>query len=80
MATITDLSKHAQNAKLWDAERMLLDALEDVRSGKRAKKKALILWLEDDEDYAVGFTQCGMTMPECILLCEMGKERFKEEL
>jgi len=68
------------DARHWDAEQMLQDALHEVRSGQRSPKKAMILWLDDSDTYQVGFSQCGMTTYECILLCEIGKDRLKQEM
>lgn len=76
---VVSISDATGDARMWDAEMMLQSALQEVREGQRSAKKALILWLEDDDDsYMVGFTQCGMTIVECILLCEMGKDRLKQ--
>jgi hypothetical protein len=80
MSKVINLHDHTDDGRTWDLEQMLQDALHDVRAGGRRSKKALILFLDETSgEYAVGFSQCGMTMPECVLLCEMGKDRFKQE-
>lgn len=78
--SVINLADATGDGRLWDAEQMLQDALHEVRSGHRPGKKAMILWLDDNDEYKVGFSQCGMTMPECVLLCEMGKDRLKQEI
>lgn len=80
MATdkVVSIKAKSNDAKDWTVRDMLVDAIKEIDSGARQDKKALILWLEDDANYYhVGFHQSGMTVPECILLCEMGKDRFK---
>jgi hypothetical protein len=43
--------------------------------------KAIILYLSDSGgNYTVRWSQAGMKMSECISLCEIGKDRFKEEM
>jgi len=78
---IVNLVEKSYDARHWNAEAMLQDALHEVRNGVRSQKKALILWLDDsDDEYLLGFTQCGMTTAECVLLCELGKDRLKQEM
>lgn len=74
---VVNLIEKTGDARSWGLEQMLEDALKETREGQHQGKKALLLYLNDDEDYMVGFSQCGMTTPECILLCEMAKDRFK---
>ena len=81
MTDVINMHEYSSDARTWDAEQMLQDALHELRAGKRSGKKAMILWLDDsNDDYLVGFSQCGMNMPQCILLCEVGKDRFKQEM
>lgn len=80
MSKVTNLHDVTGDARQWGLEQMLEDALHETRQGNHAGKKALILFLDDTTDYLVGFSQCGMNTSECILLCEMGKDRFKQEL
>lgn len=79
---VISIANASEDGKRWDAEQMLMDALELVRSGERGRKKALILFVDDDDDdaYMPGFSQCGLTMAECVTLCEFGKDRFKYEM
>ena len=64
---------------LWSIEQMLRDLVDDKeRLGKY--NKAVVLLLNDDGGYSVGFNQAGMKMSECVALCEMGKDLFKEEM
>jgi hypothetical protein len=80
MSKVTNLANRSGDGRQWGLEQMLQDALHEVRQGNHRGKKALILYLDDEADYLVGFSQCGMTTPECVLLCDMGKDRFKQEL
>jgi hypothetical protein len=80
MSKVISMADKSGDARLWDVEQMLQNALHDVRSGNRPTKKALILFLDDESDYLVGFSQCGMTTGESILLCELGKDRLKQEI
>jgi hypothetical protein len=80
MSKVTNLVDVTGDARQWGLEQMLQDALHETRMGGHRGKKALILFLDDEADYLVGFSQCGMTTQECVLLCEMGKDRFKQEL
>lgn len=79
MSNVISLSDKLKDGTKWSAEQMLADALMDVSSGDHPEKKAMILWLDDTDGYRIGFSQCGMTMPECVLLCELAKDRFKQE-
>jgi len=78
---VISLAERFEDATKWSVEDMLLDALERVRSGEKANKKAIVLFLDDTEDrYLHGFSQAGMAMSECVLLCEMAKTMFKDEM
>ena len=78
---VTNLFDKDPNSLRWTVEEMLLDALEGVRSGKRKNKKAIVLFLDDEGGkYLHGFNQAGMAMSECVLLCEMSKTMFKDNM
>lgn len=78
---VTNLFDVDPTSKRWTVEEMLLDALEDVRSGERKANKAIVLFLDDEGGkYLHGYNQAGLRMSECVLLCEMGKTMFKEEM
>ena len=78
---VTNLFDVKPSSKRWTVEEMLLDALEDVRAGKRENKKAIVLFLDDEGDkYLHGYNQAGMSSSECVLLCEMAKTMFKDEM
>jgi len=73
------LAERQGDGTLWSIEQMLRDLVDDKeRLGKY--NKAIVLLLNDDGQYFVSFSQAGMKMSECVLLCEMGKDLFKEEM
>ena len=76
---VVSLAKNGWDGTLWSVEQMLRDLVDDKeRLGEY--NKAVVLLLNDDGEYSVGFSQAGMKMSECVALCEMGKDRFKEEM
>ena len=64
-------------------EQALHDALSEI--GKNGAfengKKLLILALDDtDDNYHINFIQAGMTMSQCLSLCEVSKMLFLREM
>lgn len=81
MGDIVKLADHNEEGHSWDVADMLSHSLQGILDGEHTERKALILWLDDSGgDYQVGFSQSGMTLHECILLCEFGKDRLKKEI
>ena len=73
------MAEKLRDGTLWSIEQMLRDLVDDKeRLGEY--NKAVVLLLNDDGGYSVGFSQAGMKMSECVALCEIGKDRFKEEM
>jgi len=71
------LAEKKCDGTLWSIEQMLRDLVDDKeRLGEY--NKAVVLLLNDDGQYSVGFSQAGMKMSECVALCEMGKDMFKK--
>ena len=76
---VISLANKAEHGKMWTIEDMLKDLIDDKeRLGKY--NKAVVLLLNDDNQYTTGFNQAGMLMSECILLCEMAKDDFKQSM
>lgn len=66
-------------------EGALRDALNDIGKNGAFKegKQLLILCLdegEEREEYKVSFIQAGMTMSDCIALCEVSKSIFLDTM
>jgi len=63
---------------------MLLEALLKQYNEEKPEalpNKLLIIPLRDGEDmYDVGFSQCGMSMSECIALMEVAKTLFLNQM
>lgn len=79
MGDVTNLAEFSDDARLWAPEQMLMEALHEIRSGNRTERKAVLLMLDDSGDeYHITFYQAGMLMREAVLLCEMGKDLFKD--
>jgi len=76
---VISMAKKTESGTRCSIEDMLKDILEDKeRLGQY--NKALVLLLNDEGQYTTGFNQAGMKMSECISLCEIGKDMFKEEM
>lgn len=53
---------------------MLHEAISDLREGNRTACKAVVLFLNDeDDDYTIGFANSGMSSSEIIALIEVNK-------
>ena len=80
MDNIVYISKATGDGTMQTPEMALNDALEDIRSGSGAfknGKKLLILCVDDtEENYNLNWIQAGMTMSECLALCDVAKTRF----
>lgn len=77
----TNDSRHLspEDALEWARERMGAEGGGAFKSGK----KLLILALdqgEDKSDYNISFVQAGMSMAECIALCEVAKVEFLKNM
>ena len=66
-SNVVSLAGAVNDAAFWTVEEMLLDALEDVRSGKRSQKKALLLLLDDENGrFNISFSNAQMKPTEMI--------------
>ena len=65
-------------------EMALNDALEDIVKGSGAfknGKKLIVICLDDTEDnYDISWIQAGMSMSECLALCDVAKARFLSQM
>lgn len=81
MVDVKSMCEHSNNGCLRSPVEALDSAKEEYSLGNIKGKKVLILCLDDDEDqYSVSFIQAGMKMSQCVSLCEIAKDLFKEEM
>lgn len=80
---IVNMAFHSGSAKMLSPEGALREALKDIGENGAFKdgKKLLILALDESNDeYSISFIQAGMSMSECISLCEISKSVFKNQM
>ena len=77
-STVTHIANIKEDGSLWSVRDMLADAIEEVENGKRKDKKAIVIFLDDEEKYDIGFNQAGMKASEMIVLLEITKDIIKE--
>lgn len=54
---------------------------KDPECQDEVPQKAVILYLNDDNgQYSIRWAQAGLRMSGCVTLCELGKEKFKDEM
>jgi len=79
------MGRRFNSGKLANPKMVLEDALADVgKKGALAEgREVLVIALDrgkKGDDYSLGFYQAGMTMSECIALCEIAKTLFLTEM
>jgi hypothetical protein len=82
---VTKLADKSNNGFMSTPEDVLNDAIKEYQDAKRGAfekgKKVLVLALDDtDGNFSVNFIQAGMTMSQCIALCEVAKAIFLTEM
>lgn len=80
---VISLAEKTGDAFMVSQEDALKDALNECESGGcfEGRKKILILSVDDDGgQFEVNFIQAGMTMSQCISLCEVSKAIFLKEM
>ena len=80
---VVELADVANNGCMWSPQQALNSALQDVghRGAFKCGKRLLVLALDDsDGDYNISFVQAGMSMSECLALCEVAKTVFLAEM
>ena len=63
-----NLATRANDNKFSTPQSMLEDALQDIKSGKETAKKAIVLFLDDENGYDVGFYAAKMKASEMLAL------------
>lgn len=82
-SNILSMSEKTKNANFSSPEEALQDALNEL--GKKGAfkngRKLLILALDDTEqNFQVSFIQAGMKMSECVAVCDVAKNIFKQNM
>ena len=80
---ITCLGQKTGDAGMTSPRMALKDAMDSLGEAGafRDGKKLLVLGLDDtSENFAVSFIQAGMTMSQCVALCEVAKSIFLKEM
>lgn len=79
MNKLAFLSDKVNDTRFSTPETVLLDALQEVREGKRKNEKCLVLWLdqgdEKEQSFRVSFVNSGLKTSEIVALCECMKAR-----
>ena len=82
---LISMADRLNNAKFATPENALREALLDigVRGAFKEGKQLLVLALDrgsKDDKYSISFVQAGMSMSDCIGLCEIAKTLFLTEM
>lgn len=86
MSTVKRLSEFTNNASFISPVQACEDAIKELNERQRGAfnadcKKLLILALDErDGQFKVSFIQAGMKMSECVALCDIAKNLFKENM
>jgi len=76
---VISMANKKRDSSLWTPKQALEDALNDLENdeGYKDVNKILIVFLtKSDESYKTSWTQAGMSMSECVALCEVAKASF----
>ena len=72
--SISQLGERAEDNRMISLEAMLEQALADVRSGEIKANRALVLFLQDeDDDYDVCWRAANISCSEILALTEVAK-------
>ena len=81
LEVVTPISE--DNGKMISTSDTLKSALADIgeRGALKEGRKVLVIALDDNnEQYTTNFYQAGMSMSQCIALCEVAKSVFLNEM
>ena len=78
---IVPISSKSQNSATWSGEQCIAEFLADIRSGKIAPAKILILWFEQDANGSLRPHRwfANVTSVEEVAMLELGKHIAIEE-
>ncbi len=80
---IKSFGRETDNGKLMTPEETLDDVRDTIGKNGALKngKKMIVLCLDDtDNNFRLTWFQCGMTMSQCVSLCECAKSKFLKEM
>lgn len=83
MSKVIHIGEIKNDGTLFTPEQTLQSAIDHIgkKGALKNGKKIVILCLDDtNENYTVSWYQCGMTMSQCMPLCEVGKMKFLKEM
>ena len=76
-----DIGSRLLDSRGTTPEHILRLALEDIRQGKRAEQKMVVLFLDDSPGhFGIEYYQSGMRLDQCAMLCDLGNSLFKRKL
>jgi len=78
---VTKLGDFANDGRMLSPMDALKSAITDIENKDITPNKILILSLDhSDDEYNVNFHQAGMTMSECLALCDVAKSIMIKEM
>jgi hypothetical protein len=81
MSEVTKLGDFTNNGKMLSHMDSLKSAIKDIENKNMSPDKILILSLDNKNgDYNISFHQAGMTMSECLALCDVAKSIMLSEM
>jgi hypothetical protein len=83
MSKITSIGSASNDGTMMRPEDTLKDAIDSIGKEGALKngKKVLVLALDDtNENFSITFFQAGMTMSQCLAVCETSKAIFLKDM
>lgn len=82
---VASMARHLNDGTRSSPEQVLNECLGYIgeKGAFKDGKRLIVLALDkgpDGDDYMVNFSQAGMTMSECVALCEVAKSIFLSEM
>lgn len=80
---IKSFARETENGKLMTPKETLNDVIDSIgkKGALKNGKKMIVLCLDDTEsNFNLTWFQCGMSMSQCITLCEVAKSKFLKEM
>lgn len=83
MSKVTSIGSASGDGTMMRPEDTLQDAIDSIgkKGALKNGKKVLVLALDDtDENFSISFFQAGMTMGQCLSVCETAKMIFLKDM
>jgi len=78
---LTHMAMAAFDNTMWDVKDMLGEAIECIDRGEYSKKKAIVIFVNDDSNnFEVGYMQSNMRQSEVIAACDIMKTMAKQNM